>query len=152
MAGAVLCGDGSPCRALLRNPVHQVAKTLPACHQEFRHASGGARLRVEAPAGHAHNCIRPDMAAHCRSAGCVRETSQEAPLQVFWLAGTFAGQAKCAGWKLSIGLCLHSLMQALSKTVQGFTLRPQSACLKVRDAKQLHAWHRVQAELPFMKD
>lgn len=54
------------CRPLLRNPVHQVAKTLPACHQEFRHVSGGARLRVEVPAGYAHICIRPDVAAHCR--------------------------------------------------------------------------------------
>ena len=49
-------------------------------------------------------CMRPDVAAHCQSAAFVRENSQEASPQVFWLAGTFAGQAKCAGWKLSIGL------------------------------------------------
>ena len=68
---------------------------------------------------------------------------------MFWPPGTFCRAGKMCRLKALCRAFVQSLMQALSKTVQGFTLRPQSACLKVRDVRYLHAWHRDQAELSF---
>ena len=81
----------------------------------------------------------PSHKTRCGSTLLICRTCQEAlagahRCRYFWPAGSLCRAGKMCRLEALCRAFVQSLMQALSKTVQGFTLRPQSACLKVRDA------------------